>query len=533
MMCLCRHPLLRTRNSPAQRFDPKLEPMAFHRRHRRVFARFRSAGSRPWASKVGMLLLAGSVVALGIILVLRPFALAYTAGITAKQRTYQRANHYHAALGEHFSSRLAPPFDPTSASAEGVSRWLNQEPHVVAIMQRPHGHLWVKQGHALVASNQKTPYSELVRIAERSLRENEISAWDAKGGLGCSVSAGWITFWEWRAGSPALLALLKQAGLGPDSDFIAAFQTGDAGALPRPWVEGPPPEALKEAKIKSIDGASFFPDAWALWIVAKERPGLEPARAYHRALLLGWIQSLSIAGAVGIGFWFRRRHKRRDALDADRLANMTHSLKTPLAVLKLRCDTLRLGRASEEEARHELSQMGMEVDRLSTLIDQALRRFRGQMAEHDREAVHPEWFLRFTEELQPAFQAEQRHLRVDLADITAWANLSSLRSALLTLLENALNHGAGDVSLTTKVQGHHLLIHVTDEGQGMDRAALRRLGRPFQRMRRPHQEGFEREGLGLGLHLLIQSALEEGWGLEMVSGPGMVVTLRLPVLEGA
>lgn len=507
--------------------------MAFHRRHRRVFARFRTMGSRPWASRVGMVLLGGSVIALGIILVLRPFALAHTAGIVGKQRVYQRATQYHSALAEHFSSRLAPPLDPASAPAEALSRWLEQEPHVVAIMQRPHGRLWVKQGHALIASEEKVAYSELARIAERSLRENEISAWDAKGGLGCSVSPGWITFWEWRAGSPALSALLKQCGLGPDSDFIAAFQTGDAGALPLPWAEGPSPDALKRAKIKTIDGASFFPAAWALWIVTKERPGHEPSRAYNRALLWGWVQSISIAGAVGIGFWFLRRHKRRDALDADRLANMTHSLKTPLAVLKLRCDTLRLGRASEEDARHELSQMGMEVDRLSTLIDQALRRFRGQTADRAREAVHPAWFHRYTDELQPAFQAEQRSLRVDLAEASAWANLSSLRSALLTLLENALYHGAGNVSLVTKVHGHHLLIQVADEGQGLDAVALRRLGRPFQRIRKPDQEGFERDGLGLGLHLLIQSALEEGWGLEMASGPGMVVTLRLPTTEGA
>lgn len=506
--------------------------MAFLRRHRRVFARSRAVGPRPWASKVGMVLLGSSAIALGIILVLRPFALAHTAGVASKQRMYQRANHYHAALADHFSSRLAPPFDPASASAEGVSRWLDQEPHVVAIMQRPHGHLWVKQGHALVASNQKGALSELARIAMRSLRGSEINAWDSKGGLGCSVSPGWITFWEWRAGSPALSALLKQCGLGHDSDFIAAFQTGGDETMPMPWVEGPSSETIKQAKIKSIDGASYFPGAWTLWIVAKERPGIEPSRAYNRALLWGWVQSVSIAGAVGIGFWFLRRHKRRDALDADRLANMTHSLKTPLAVLKLRCDTLRLGRASEEDSRHELSQMGMEVDRLSTIIDQALRRFRGQMADSSREAVHPEWFLRFTDELRPAFQAEQRSLSVDLAEASAWANLSSLRSALLTLLENALNHGAGGVSLVTKIQGHHLLIQVADNGQGLDSATLRRLGRPFQRIRKPHQEGFEREGTGLGLHLLIQSAQEEGWGLEMMSGPGMVVTLLLPTKEG-
>ena len=507
--------------------------MASLRRHRRVFSRFRPAGLRSWTSKLAVVLLGAAMVAVGIILVLRPFAMARDAGMAVKQRLNMSAKEHYAALAEHFSSKLAPPMDPTAAPPEVISRWLEQEPHVIAVMQRPLGRLWIKKGNGLSPSAREATYYDLACIAERSVRENEIGAWGSTGGLGCSVSPGWITFWEWRAGSPALETLLKHSRLGPDSDFLAAFQTGAEECLPTPWVGSMDPAALNEAKIRMIYGVNFFPDTWTLWIAAKDATGRKAIQAYSQALLWGWAQSSAIVGAVGAGFWFLRRHKRRDALDADRLANITHSLKTPLAVLKLRCDTLRLGRAPEAEARHELSQMGVEVDRLATIIDQALRRFRGQEAECAREAVPPDWFRRFTNELEPAFQAEERCLEVDLADVSAWASLPSLRSALLTLLENALNHGAGKVYLETKVHGSHFLIRVADEGPGLDAAELRRLGRPFQRIRKPGQEGFERDGIGLGLHLLIQSALEEGWGLEMTSGPGMVVTLRMHAVEGA
>ncbi len=502
-------------------------------RQRRVFSRFRPAGPRPWTSKLALVLLGAATLAVGIILVLRPFAMARDAGIAVKQRLSMSAKSHYMALAEHFSSKLSPPVDPDTAPPEVMARWLEQEPHVIAILQRPLGRLWIRKGTAFVSSDREATYLDLARIAERSVRENEIGAWDATGGLGCSVSPGWITFWEWRTGSPVLEALLKRSRLGPESDFIAAFQTGAEGALPIPWVGSTAPAALQQAKTKIIYGVNFFPDTWTLWIAAKDATDRTALRAYTRALLWGWLQSAAIVGAVGVGFWFLRRHKRRETLDADRLANITHSLKTPLAVLKLRCDTLRLGRASEAEARHELSQMGVEVDRLATIIDQALRRFRGQEPECVREAVPPEWFRRFTGELEPAFQAEGRALQVDLATGAPWASLSSLRSALLTLLENALNHGAGKVCLETKVAGHQFTIRISDEGPGLDPAALRRLGRPFQRIRKPGQEGFEREGIGLGLHLLVQSALEEGWGLEMTAGPGMVVTLRMPAVEGA
>lgn len=501
------------------------------RRPRRVFSRFRPGGPRPWTTRLAVVLLSSAMVAVGIILVLRPFAMARDAGVAVKQQLTANAKGHIAALYAHFSAKLAPPMDPATAPPEVLAQWLVQEPHVSAVLQRPQGRLWMRKTSGLVPSAPEAAYLDLARIAERSVRETEIGAWDATGGVGCSVSPGWITFWEWRAGSPALEALLRGAGLGPDSDFIPAFQTGAEGALPIPLVGNAATTALQQAKLRVTYGASFFPETWTFWVAAKEATDRRPHKAYTQALLWGWAHSLAIAGAVALGFAFLRRHKRREALDADRLANITHSLKTPLAVLKLRCDTLRLGRASETEARHELSQMGVEVDRLATIIDQALRRFRGQETESVCEAVSPDWFRRFTDELEPAFQAEGRSLDVELAAGAPWASLPSLRSALLTLLENALNHGAGKVRLETKVVGHQFTVRISDEGPGLPPAFLRRLGRPFQRIRKPGQEGFERAGIGLGLHLLIQSAHQEGWGLEMLSGPGMVVTLRMDAAE--
>lgn len=91
------------------------------------------------------------------------------------------------------------------------------------------------------------------------------------------------------------------------------------------------------------------------------------------------IRTLAIAIGLGalLGFWLRSRARARAMLDADRLASLTHSLKTPLAILKFRCDTLRLGRLDQDQADSELIKLGAEVDQLTLMIENGLRAIRG------------------------------------------------------------------------------------------------------------------------------------------------------------
>jgi signal transduction histidine kinase len=478
----------------------------------------------------------GAALAIAVILVLRPMSMAQDAGKQATQQLTLNARALVYGLNDHFSSGLVPPGDPATASGDEIARWLAREPLLVAVMRRSQGQAWIREGSRLVPGAEGPRLATLRalgREAERAGRETGTEPFDSEGGLGCSVSQDWICFWEWRPGTEAMKAFLRQTQLGPDSDYRATFQLRPVKTVPRLLETGGPMEmnALDQAKTKVSAVPSFLPNQWVLWIIAKPEADLRALSAYYRGLTWGWIQSISIAGAVGAGLWFHRTQKRRDALDADRLATMTHSLKTPLAVLKLRCDTLRLGRASEADARHELSQMGLEVDRLTGIIERTLRCFRVQ---EPQETVPPGWFQHISDELQPAFLAESRMLHVRLTEASARAAHPELRIALLTLLENALMHGRSDVQLETRRIGHQFQIRVSDEGPGLDADVMQRLGRPFQRVRESGQEGFEQEGNGLGLHLLVQSAQQEGWGLEMESeaGRGVQVTLRIQAEKG-
>jgi signal transduction histidine kinase len=101
----------------------------------------------------------------------------------------------------------------------------------------------------------------------------------------------------------------------------------------------------------------------------------------------------------------------------------------------------------------------------------------------------------------------------------------------VTLLENALAYGSGQVDMVVLRMGAQTIVQVWDHGPGLpSEEHLRRLGTPFQRFREGEAQGFRREGQGLGLSLLMQMAQQEGWGLEFRNHPGkgFEVLLELP-----
>ena len=216
-------------------------------------------------------------------------------------------------------------------------------------------------------------------------------------------------------------------------------------------------------------------------------PWRTDALAYRRYLALQFTLMAAASCMVGcsliLAIYLRHRARRRTALDADRMASMTHSLKTPLAILKFRCDTLRLGRIAPDELDAQLIRIGEEADRLSSIVENALEAIQGPQQPHPQQVVTPAWLESIKGDLEPAFEAEQRRLVLVCSDQRGKAALPSLRAALFTLVENALFHGKGTVTLESQRIRKRLIIRITDEGPGLDPQSLKGLGQPFLRIR--------------------------------------------------
>ncbi|MDP1833054.1 MAG: HAMP domain-containing sensor histidine kinase [Geothrix sp.] len=417
-----------------------------------------------------------------------------------------------------------------------VRRFLADQPLVVALLDRFEGrHFWIREGDRLVEPRDPALIQQYLgwfahaEMAQR-FEWNPPMAQDPDFGQIATIvllSDRWLVIKRWRPGSPDVERELA-AALAPNRalrmGLIREADLERSDLKREPWGAEPnlqvDPARLTSLPLGTATKTNAFGDGWNLAGV-----GFDTQQATFRTSLKRQYWTASgvaalIGAAILLGLWLRHHSRRKAVLDADRLASMTHSLKTPLALLKFRCDSLRLGRLSPERADEELLKIGEEVDHLTTIIENGLRVIRGGGPSGPRGQATRAWFQEVAEDIRPGFDLEHRELELRLTQEAGHAPLPSLRAAILTLVENALGHGKGRVRLETWRARRRFCIQVSDEGEGLDAHQLKVLGKPFQRLREQGKEGFLREGQGLGLSLLIQVAEQEGWGLTFSSAPG-------------
>lgn len=448
-------------------------------------------------------------------------------------------------LGRLETDWITCPIPPafTQGDEPLITTFLERQPLILALWDRSTGTLWTRREDGLVKSAGNPEARKLAswfQDAEGSLSFIHYPKGDLPDEHRASpkiILRGdrWLVAKRWREGSPEVERFLHNL-LGPAPGFrVALMKDGDDARKdfkPEPWGEEPNLQASPHAVQTSIFSTQVISNEFSGWTFTAI-----PYRADARALRIRWrlqallagLGSLAVGAALALGMHLRAKARRKEALDADRMAAMTHSLKTPLTILKSRCDTLRLGRFSQDELDAQLIQIGEEADRMADTIAEALQIIQGPAEAGVPAEVSPEWFRSVAEDLAPAFTANDRTLTLRTGDGRGRATLPALRAALQTLLENALDHGRGAVILETSRARKRFVIKVADEGPGLSPAELKSLGRPFMRIREEGKEGFAKEGRGLGLSLLCKMAEREGWGLYFASEPGRGLSATLEI----
>lgn len=202
------------------------------------------------------------------------------------------------------------------------------------------------------------------------------------------------------------------------------------------------------------------------------------------------------------------------------VGDVSHQLRSRLTALQLRLESLTLlsGEGDiAEEARAALEQ----ADRLSEALEELLAAARAA-SEVDVEAIELSQALsEVAQEWRQLLRAEGRNLRLKVSDgLIARATPGRLREVVGVLLDNALRHGAGTVTVAARrgdADGT-VVVEVSDTGSGI----------PDELAPHVFERGFSGGGsTGVGLALARALAEADGGRLELSSRRPAVFSLFL------
>ena len=286
-----------------------------------------------------------------------------------------------------------------------------------------------------------------------------------------------------------------------------------ADSVGRDWWECTRPYGGLAIRTGQPERRLMLPDERELYVTA----------SYVRDRACGPVRRLVVSFRAAAD----RERAERDR--ADLVSTVAHELRSPLTSVKGFTATLlnKWDRFTDEQRRLMLATVNADADRVTRLISELLdvSRIDADRLELRKQVVDVAAAARRAIEgrIAAGEPAERFRLSVaaDLPEV--WLDPDKLDQMLANLVDNAIRHGAGMVSVEVEAAGAGVAISVGDEGAGVPQELRRLVFRRFWRAGR-------RGGTGLGLYIV--KGLVEAHGGEVCveegAGGGALFRLVFP-----
>lgn len=253
------------------------------------------------------------------------------------------------------------------------------------------------------------------------------------------------------------------------------------------------------------------------------------------------LMGMAIVLATAFGLRYTIRQLELAQIKAGFVSNVTHELKTPIALIRLAVETLEMRRVgSPEESERFLRSIGRETLRLQQLVDNILdfaRLEAGQRVFRFEDVDLLAVVHETVESFRPRLEHQGFRLDLDLPPSlpAVRGDATALSHCLLNLLDNALKYSRTqrEVGVAAAARDGTVAVSVTDRGIGIAPGDQRRIFEKFVRL----DIGLVHDvkGAGLGLSLVDQIVRAHGGHVELESRPGegSTFTLVLPRAGGA
>ncbi len=246
---------------------------------------------------------------------------------------------------------------------------------------------------------------------------------------------------------------------------------------------------------------------------------------------------VAVAGALIYLLRTLFRQKTLEEMRLDLTHNITHELKTPIAVANAANDALLDFGAANDPTRREryltvireqLAALGSMVQRILTMSVEE----RGEISLRREELeIRP-----LLEEIAARFRMKGRgratiEVEVEDPDLKISADRFHLTHALDNLVDNALKYSGAEVRirLSARRTAKGAELRVADDGIGIDRTAQAHIFEKFYRV--PTGDRHDVKGFGLGLYYVRLIARKHGGEISVESTPGSGSTFKLTLSD--
>ena len=264
-----------------------------------------------------------------------------------------------------------------------------------------------------------------------------------------------------------------------------------------------------------------------------ENPDRQLLRDMAGVIFSSLLMLAAVAGALIYLLRTLFRQKTLEEMRLDLTHNITHELKTPIAVANAANDALLDFGAANDAARREryltvireqLAALGGMVQRILTMSVEE----RGEFTLR-RETLE---LLPLLEEIAARFRMKGRgratiEVEAEGADLKVAADRFHLTHALENLVDNALKYSRDEVRirLSARRAAKGVELRVADNGIGIDRTAQAHIFEKFYRV--PTGDRHDVKGFGLGLYYVRLIARRHGGEITVESAPGRGSTFIL------
>ncbi|MGI6006485.1 MAG: HAMP domain-containing sensor histidine kinase [Ruminococcus sp.] len=224
-----------------------------------------------------------------------------------------------------------------------------------------------------------------------------------------------------------------------------------------------------------------------------------------------------------------------ETLKTDFISNVSHEMKTPIAVIKNYAELLQMKSVSAEEKREYAGNIEEAAERLSLLISNILKlnklenqRIDSEIEIYDLCGQLEECILQY----EDMWDEKELDLEVDLEkQAVVKADRSLMELVWNNLISNAIKftEPGGKVTVSQKSSGEYVTVSVADTGCGISNESIQHIFDKFYQGDTSHSK----EGNGLGLALVRRILILMNGKIEVNSEPGRgsVFTVRLPMAE--